>query len=334
LWLLFCPNFNATSYLIGFYFTKLPEIETQCMAGRNLPRLHLCSLFRFLVKMILQGPSIYPRELVEVGKEVMFALKGSVAGNEPLLLLANLLVDRKTWKPRSGWNAAEATDADLLLEHEYEKRVGTFGGFVKAMDKYDEYKERLMLNRQFRADWRSIKRQFHVQRYCDDKGAVRRSLPARSMREVQDKMNFEAEGATNLFDVAFSFFCWKWFLEGMQGDEPLVEKLRYEITPYGTQIFIPGYWSFDSTRDVEWPKMKQDHLLRGVKRQGKDLADDRRMRKPKLELILRLKKNAKKRGLKGNAFYEDIITQMGYHRDTDRKYIDRKVKEAEKLFGE
>jgi hypothetical protein len=80
--------------------------------------------------------------------------------------------------------------------------------------------------------------------------------------------------------------------------------------------------------------MKQDHLLRGVKRQGKDLADDRRMRKPKLELILRLKKNAKKRGLKGNAFYEDIITQMGYHRDTDRKYIDRKVKEAEKLFGE
>ncbi len=36
----------------------------------------------------------------------------------------------------------------------------------------------------------------------------------------------------------------------MRGDEPLLMKLSVNITPHGTMIFIPAYWSFDAKRDV------------------------------------------------------------------------------------
>jgi hypothetical protein len=37
----------------------------------------------------------------------------------------------------------------------------------------------------------------------------------------------------------------------MKGDEPLLMKPSVVFTPFGTEIFIPGYISFDPKRDLK-----------------------------------------------------------------------------------
>ena len=53
-----------------------------------------------------------------------------------------------------------------------------------------------------------------------------------------------------VMQAVFDAFCMRWNLYGMQGDRPLVTKLSVNLTPHGTMIFIPAYWSFDYKRDV------------------------------------------------------------------------------------
>lgn len=54
----------------------------------------------------------------------------------------------------------------------------------------------------------------------------------------------------------------------MRGDSPLLMKLSVNLTPHGTMILIPAYWSFDSKRDVRWAAVMKLHCVRAEKRQG------------------------------------------------------------------
>lgn len=74
------------------------------------------------------------------------------------------------------------------------------------------------------------------------------------------------------FQAAFDAFCARWNLYGMQGDKPLTLKLSVNLTPHGTMIFIPAYWSFDAKRDMRWGAVKKLHSARALKKQGEGLA--------------------------------------------------------------
>jgi hypothetical protein len=73
------------------------------------------------------------------------------------------------------------------------------------------------------------------------------------------------------FHAVFDVFCQRWHLYGMRGDRPLLLKLTANLTPFGTMIFIPAYWSFDPKRDLNWRAITALHKARGVPRQGPKL---------------------------------------------------------------
>jgi hypothetical protein len=56
----------------------------------------------------------------------------------------------------------------------------------------------------------------------------------------------------------------------MEGDRPLLLKLTVNLTPFGTMILIPGYWSFDPKRDLNWKAITALHRARGVQRYGSE----------------------------------------------------------------
>src|SRR6185436_14730473 len=111
----------------------------------------------------------------------------------------------------------------------------------------------------------------------------------------------EAERFQNVFDA----FCHRWDLYGMElrkipnskiqipnksqnpnpnsvcslseewEDRPLLLKLTVNVTPYGTIIVVPKYWSFDPKRDLKWGAVTSLHKMREVKRQGPKLSPGR-----------------------------------------------------------
>jgi len=66
------------------------------------------------------------------------------------------------------------------------------------------------------------------------------------------------------FHAVFDVFCQRWHLYGMRRDRPLLLKLTANLTPFGTMIFIPTYWSFDQKRDLNWRAITALHKARGV----------------------------------------------------------------------
>ena len=74
------------------------------------------------------------------------------------------------------------------------------------------------------------------------------------------------------FHAIFDVFCQRWHLYGMRDHRPLLLKLTVNLTPFGTMIFIPAYWSFDPKRDLNWRAITALHKARGVPKQGPKLS--------------------------------------------------------------
>jgi pterin-4a-carbinolamine dehydratase len=136
----------------------------------------------------------------------------------------------ETAEARTGNNFAEAAAADLIVLSEHQRREGMAEGAWKASHKFDLYRQDLLRNAEFQRDWQGLKRHFTVQKFQDSRRIIRRSPVAE--RNWQRPTHPELEVSRERFQVAFDFFCWKWFLYGMRGDEPLVEKLTCTLTPF------------------------------------------------------------------------------------------------------
>ena len=183
------------------------------------------------------------------------------------------------------------------------------------------------MNPDFLVDWTTLKRLFQVDRCRDSRGIIRRSrLPERNW---QRPTHPDLAVTTERFQVAFDLFCWKWFLYGMRADEPLVEKLTYTLTPYGTQIFIPGYWNFDPARDIDWTKVTRLHRARGLAKQGEKLAANRRGRADQLQRLKQADVEAKERKLRGKERYSFLKAKAGLAPVTDDAQVRRMLKPCE-----
>jgi hypothetical protein len=138
----------------------------------------------------------------------------------------------------------------------------------------------------------------------------------------------------NTFQTAFDFFCWKWFLDGMEGDEPMVTTPSFDVTPFGTSVFIPGYWSFSPKRDVNWEELKVVHESRGVvKRQGAAFEANRRDRQTKERLVLEAEEESRRLGETPSQRHERILQTLHNHglggsRETERSQTNRLPKDA------
>ncbi|PYJ69483.1 MAG: hypothetical protein DME75_11055 [Verrucomicrobia bacterium] len=130
-----------------------------------------------------------------------------------------------------------------VSEHEHSVQHGNYEPLIHARHKYDHVESQLAGNPTFQAQWNAIKAHFDVSKFTDHKGIIRRHLVGeRSMRE---HWPFRWTKIADRFHAVFDVFCQRWNLYGMRGDRPLLLKLTANLTPFGTMIFIPAYWSFD-----------------------------------------------------------------------------------------
>jgi len=170
-----------------------------------------------------------------------------------------LLIDTLSSLPSAKAQAVAAA-------HEHAVQRGDYDAQVKAGEKYRLLEEKLMKDRLFRQAWAAIKEEFDVTEYQDRKGIIRRRMVAERAFRIEWQLNWKEPTAR--FQAVFDAFCHRWNLYGMEGDEPLLQKLTVNLTPHGTMIFIPSWWSLDPKRDLSWREIKKLHNARVVSKQG------------------------------------------------------------------
>ena len=140
-------------------------------------------------------------------------------------------------------------------------------------------------------------------------------------RNLRPGFHVNPRRAKDVFAAAFDAFCLRWNLYGMQGDEPLLLKLAVNVTPYGTMIHIPAYWSFDPKRDIRWDVINDIHRLRVSGRQGATLAANRVECRKNARKLRHLDRQAQRLGLKGEKKHVFLCAGLGWVPGTDPKRL-------------
>ena len=109
----------------------------------------------------------------------------------------------------------------------------------------------------------------------------------------------------------------------MQGDEPQLLKLTANLTPHGTMIFVPAYWSFDPKRDVKWKAITKLHKARGVSKQGAKLSANRAAKKREASRAKRLWAQATREGLRGEKRTVWVMRELKWDVRTDEHTLRR-----------
>jgi hypothetical protein len=209
---------------------------------------------------------------------------------------------------------------EVFAAHEHDVQAGRYEHLVPAAQaKFKAVEKELAANRAFRADWKRIKKRFEVAKLAGHKGVIRRTMvPERNLRARFD-LNWDDDSAR--FRAVFDAFCAKWNLYGMEKDKPLVLKLSVNLTPYGTMIFVPAYWSFDPKRDIRWGEVSKLHRARGQHRQGATLAENAEQRRKDAAKLAELDAEAARAGLRGARKHEFLCRGLGWDPRTDAKRL-------------
>jgi hypothetical protein len=205
--------------------------------------------------------------------------------------------------------------------HEFQVQKGSYENLVKTQAKYDQNELAMRNDPELRRQWDSIKAAFNVKTYCDHKGVIRRTMTAE--RNLRPSFSVDMKQPEDAFHAAFDAFCLRWNLYGMQHDEPLLLKLAVNLTPYGTMIHIPAYWSFDPKRDIRWDAIARLHRIRVQGRQGSALAEGIAERMQNAAKLRQLDQEVRRLGLKGEKRHEFICKGLGWDARTSPKRISR-----------
>jgi hypothetical protein len=208
-----------------------------------------------------------------------------------------------------------------VADHELHVQKGTYENLVKTQAKYSQNEIAIRTDPQLRRQWARLKAAFDVKIYRDHKGVIRRTMTAE--RNLRPSFSVNVRRREEVFHAAFDAFCLRWNLYGMQRDEPLLLKLAVNLTPYGTMIHIPAYWSFDPKRDIRWDAIASLHRVRVTGRQGSALAEGLVERMQAAEKLRQLDRDALRLGLKGEKKHEFLCAGLGWVPGTSPKRISR-----------
>jgi hypothetical protein len=214
----------------------------------------------------------------------------------------------------------------VVSEHEHAVQHGNYESLIRARHKYDQIESRIAHNPVFQAEWKSTKAHFNVKKFGDHKGIIRRRLVAE--RSMRDHWPLRWTKAADRFHAVFDVFCQRWNLYGMRGDRPLLLKLTANLTPFGTMIFIPAYWSLDPKRDLNWRGITALHKARGVPKQGQKLGVNQSAGRSEAMRAAKLAKEADTLKLKGEARISWMVKQLGWDSRTDERQLRRILAKA------
>jgi len=215
----------------------------------------------------------------------------------------------------------DETICDAVADHELHVQQGAYENLVKTQAKYSQNELAISTDPELRRQWERIKAAFNVQAYRDHKGVIRRTMSAE--RNLRPWFSVNMRRREDVFRAAFDAFCLRWNLYGMQNDDPLLLKLAVNITPYGTMIHIPAYWSFDPKRDIRWDAIASLHRTRVPGRQGAALAEGLAKRMSRAKKLPHLDKEALRLGLRGERKHEFLCNGLGLDPRTSPKRLSR-----------
>jgi hypothetical protein len=215
----------------------------------------------------------------------------------------------------------DETICAAVADHEHKVQKGIYENLVKTQAKYSQNELAISSDPQLRRQWAQIKAAFNVQAYRDHKGVIRRTMGAE--RNLRPSFSVNLRHREDVFRAAFDAFCLRWNLYGMQNDKPLLLKLTVNLTPYGTMIHIPAYWSFDPKRDIRWNAIAKLHRARVLGRQGSALAEGLAQRMKDVKKLRHLDKEALRLGLKSDEKHEFLCAGLGWDPRTSPRRITR-----------
>ena len=267
-------------------------------------------LIRKLCDWLLAPFSLWPFNLHEVFEACLSALEKRKKLTPQQQLIIELLPE-----------PPDETICAAVTEHEFHVQKGSYENLVKTQIKYDQNELAIRNDPDLRRQWASIKAAFDVKTYCDYKGVIRRTMSVE--RNLHSSFSVDLRRPKDAFQAAFDAFCLRWNLYGMKHDEPLLLKLAVNLTPFGTMIHIPAYWSFDTKRDIRWPAIARLHRIRVHGRQGPALAEGEAERRQNAVNLRQLDQEVRRLGLKGQKRHEFICKGLGWVAGTDPKRISR-----------
>jgi hypothetical protein len=276
---------------------------------------------RGLYNWMFVPPTLWPFNVQDVLADCLAALEKGKRLNSRHRLLIYLLPE-----------PPDETICAAVADHELHVQKGTYENLVKTQAKYSQTELAINTDPQLRRQWARIKAAFNVRAYCDYKGVIRRTMSTE--RNLRPSFSVNVRRREDVFQAAFDAFCLRWNLYGMQNDEPLLLKLAVNITPYGTLIHIPAYWSFDPKRDIRWDAIANLHRTRVPGRQGSALAEGLAERMCNAEKLRHLDKKALRLGLKGERKHEFLCAGLGLDPRTSPKRISRLRAEFRNLSPE
>jgi hypothetical protein len=265
---------------------------------------------RALYNWMFVPPTLWPFNVQDVLEDCVAALEKGKGLNERHRLLIELLPE-----------PPDETICAAVADHERNVQKGTYENVVKTQAKYSQNELAINTDPELRRQWERIKTAFNVQAYRDHKGVIRRTMGTE--RNLRPSFSVNLRRCEDVFHAAFDAFCLRWNLYGMQNDEPLLLKLAVNITPYGTMIHIPAYWSFDPKRDICWDAIASLHRVRVSGRQGSALAEGFALRMKRAEKLPYLDKEALRLGMKGEKKHEFLCNGLGFDPRTSPKQISR-----------
>lgn len=208
-----------------------------------------------------------------------------------------------------------------VTAHERQMQHGSYEELLRTGVKFAQMNLALESRKELQWQWEKIKVAFNVQTFQDHKGLIRRTMATE--RNLRPPLPANFNRRAEAFQAVFDAFCLRWNLLGMHGDKPLLLKLAVHVTPYGTMIHIPSYWSFDPKRDIQWEAVAKLHRTRVPGRQGAALAAGLAERMKKAAKLQQLDEEARRRKLKGQAKHSFLCSGLGWVAGTSAKRLSR-----------
>lgn len=234
-------------------------------------------------------------------------------------------------REQCGFNTFAFRDAERLRGNAWLSRNGDYEEFLteSAQAKYEEYRQALNNSPEFSKDWEMLKALYPDYKKLGSEFVLhRRALPERGWARGQGSA-LEAT-PEEAFRSAFDLFCWKYYLWGIDlvKDRPLLLKPSVNITPFGTQIFIPAYMSYDARRDFVHSRIAELHKAKGVRRQGKAFSTSRTESKELARRAKQLHTFGRQQGLRGNALLDFVAEKIALP-EIDYRSLRRLLKSAD-----
>jgi len=281
------------------YHSALPKLKGQSA-------VHLCALYNW----IFVPTTLWPFNVLDVLSDCLETFEIGKRLNHRQRLLIDLLPE-----------LPDETVCSVVADHELHVQKGTYENLVKTHAKFSQVELTVSANPQLHGQWARIKAAFDVQAYRDYKGVIRRTMSAERNMRSSFSVNLRRRDA--VFRAAFDSFCLRWNLYGMRNDEPLLLKLTVNITPYGTMILIPSYWSFDPKRDIRWDAIANLHRTRVTGRQGSALAEGLAERMKLAEKLRQLDQQVARLKFKGEKKHAFLCAGLGFASGTSPRRISR-----------